>query len=211
MLLPTRSVLGKGDKRIMPEKWTKEHAMDYMTAHPDGFYLAKLNERYQGFRVDYWIRNQPADLVVDVGGGVLGGALALTGIGKKRILIDYCADEYEKIGKLPKNVKAVQADFAELPLEDNSVDILFAWEVLDHALTDEHFVKGQNELVRVLKPGGLMFFFHPLRSKPKKGHTVVKGEPEIRKGFNKLKILHGVKEDVNRDRYESFLYLIATK
>lgn len=212
MLLSARPILGKGNKRIMILKnWTKQHAMDYMTAHPDSFYLAKLGERYQGFHVDRWLKARPCDLVVDIGGGVLGGALAVTSIGKRRMLIDYCADEYKKIGKLPEGVETIRADFAKLPLDDNTVDILFAWEVLDHAVTKKHFDKGQKELVRVLKPGGIMFFFHPLRSKPKNCHTVIKTEAEISKGFEELEILYGAKEDVNRNRYESFLYLIATK
>ena len=92
-------------------------------------------------------------------------------------------DKYLEKGTVPFGMDCIKSDFSDIPLSDNLVDVLFAWEVLDHALTSNHFDKGVSELCRVLKPGGLLFFSHPLHNEPKLGHVVIKNSEEIIKEF----------------------------
>ena len=84
---------------------------------------------------------------------------------------------------MPFSMNCMRGDFGDLPIGDAVADVVFAWEVLDHALTNNHFNAGVRELCRVLKPGGLMFFNHPLHDEPKPGHTVIKTKEDIIDSF----------------------------
>jgi len=188
------------------KSWTPEFELVYWTAHEDEFYLKDVERLHKLFNVDKIIKERFGDCqvqsVIDVGGGAYGGELYFYKDGAiDRILYDYIADEYERMGKVPTGIKCVKGDFATIPYPDNSFDVVFAWEVLDHALSVGHFKRGQAELIRILKPNGLMFFNHPLFSKPKPGHTIVLTMDVIMEGFSNLKLMDigTLKENVKAD------------
>ena len=196
-------------------EWSKEYALNYMTAHPDEFYLNKLQHRFDKFDVKNVCRKhfkafKNIETVCDIGAGVLGGALALFPYGKSRSIVDLLANEFVKIGKLPEEVFAYGNDFDFTGFESDSQDVIFSWECLDHANTEQHMIDGQKELVRILRPGGLLFFYHPLRSKPKKAHLIIRTEEQILTEFSELKLISNEIEE-HWDRYEKAMYGIFTK
>lgn len=171
------------------ENWNPIFELAYWNSknRDDSFYLYDIQRLHEFFRVEdvanLCFQEREIETVVDIGSGAYGGELHFFKKGNKRIIFDLLCDDYQKMGKLPKDIECITGDFASIPFETNSVDIIFAWEVLDHALSLEHFEKGQEEIVRILKPNGLLFFNHPLVSKPKSGHTVIKTKEEIIKKF----------------------------
>lgn len=179
------------------ERWNKTWSGDfeiaYWNSHPDDFYVKDILRLHEYFDVEnkineYFGDSEP-EIVVDVGGGAFGGEFQFYKRGQNRILVDILCSQFGKLGKLPGDLKTFPNDFAEICLADKSIDIVFAWEVLDHATSDEHFNRGQQELCRILKPGGLLFFNQPIRSKMKPGHTVIFNEQWIKEGFKDLEIL----------------------
>ena len=179
--------------------WTKELQLKCQTGQTLDEYLEWIRRVHGNFDVDKYAPPDP-QLVVDVGGGLYGGALLLYKGGKRRMLVDYCVDEYIKLKTLPDDVEARRADFRDLSiLADNSVDVLFAYEVLDHAHDIFHFDKGQAELCRILSPTGVMFFQHRLRHKPIIYHPVNVTEEGALKGFSSLKCISNIR--IGRELY----------
>jgi 2-polyprenyl-3-methyl-5-hydroxy-6-metoxy-1,4-benzoquinol methylase len=108
-------------------------------------------------RSDDWIYTAVARLLADRhAGGILAdvgcgsGALwrAVSGVFTRAIGID--AVHYDG---LPDNVdfRAADLDSARLPLDDGSVDVAAAVEVIEHLENPRAFVR---ELVRIVRPGG---------------------------------------------------------
>jgi len=62
------------------------------------------------------------------------------------------------IAQLPPEIKGVVSTLPDIPLPDNSFDVVVATEVLEHLDDDRTCVK---ETVRVLRPGGRAFFGVP--------------------------------------------------
>jgi len=60
-----------------------------------------------------------------------------------------------------KGVNAVTGSIDSLPYEDESMDIVFCSEVLEH-LTQEVRTRGLQEIRRVLRPGGLLIGSTPV-------------------------------------------------
>lgn len=152
--------------------WTPEYEMEYWDGHPRSFHLAKMSKRVEQFDL------KPAGRVMDIGGGPLGGALPYIQA-KRHILVDLLADRCN----LP-DVEKVVADFANIPFGDCTMDAVIAWEVLDHAHSKEHFKAGQEEMQRIVAPGGYLYFLHVIRPQPHRGHPIVVGEDETLAGFH---------------------------
>lgn len=178
--------------------WTKEHELNYWTAESDDYYLANIRQKYEFFQVDKFVAQRFGGTdndynkltAVDIGGGAYGGALNLGPEFKQAILVDALAPEYRGMlslrhefsgsddgkdyicSKLPFGTDSITADFDNIPLKDEIADVLFAWNVFDHATNNEHFILGMLEAKRLLKPGGLFFGSFPLRKQPSPGHPV---------------------------------------
>ena len=199
------------------KQWTPAFSLKYMTSHSDEFYLEKIQHRFDIFNVKEVCKShfgafKNIGFVADIGSGIMGGALAIFPYGSDRTIIDLNAPAYVESGKLPRGVIAFENDFDKLVLIDNSHDVVFSWECLDHALTEDHFDQGQIELARILKPGGLLFFYLPLRDKPKDAHTIIRTEDEIIKKFEDLGLELKSKEiELDWNRYEKALYAIFEK
>ena len=162
-----------------PKPWTKDHELAYWNAESDDYYLSNIRQKYEFFDVNEFIKqrfglrkNSKKLTAVDIGGGAYGGALRYGRIYKQAILVDALAPEFRAMRQIPKYVDSITADFDSIPLKDEIADVLFAWNVFDHAKSDIHFIIGMLEAKRLLKPGGLFFGSFPLRTKPSPGHPV---------------------------------------
>ena len=100
--------------------------------------------------------------VLEVGSGAHG--LIFYFDGGERIGIDPLADHYRQLFPAWQDRVLTIAGFGEqLPFEDASFDVVLSDNVVDHAESPRRIVE---EMARVLKPGGLMYFtvniHHPL-------------------------------------------------
>lgn len=105
---------------------------------------------------------QPTDRVLEVGSGAHGLVFFLEHEGA--IGVDPLADDYARLfPQWQHRAKTVQAHGEALPFEAESFDVVLCDNVVDHAESPEAIVR---ELVRVLAPGGLLYFtvhvHHPL-------------------------------------------------
>lgn len=105
----------------------------------------------------------PADArVLEVGSGAHG--LIFFFDAAERIGVDPLADDYRRLFPTWQGRAKTIAAFGEhLPFDDASFDIVLSDNVVDHAEDPRRIVE---EMVRVLKPGGLLYFtvniHHPL-------------------------------------------------
>ena len=103
-----------------------------------------------------------SDAVLEVGSGAHG---LIFGFGTKiRIGIDPLAVDYKRIfPKLQSAAITAAAIGEELPFADASFDVVLSDNVIDHA---EQPLKIIDEIARVLKPGGILYFtvnvHHPI-------------------------------------------------
>lgn len=107
--------------------------------------------------------------VLEVGSGAHGLIFGFGGFG---VGIDPLAVEYKRLfPKWQENANTVAAIGEELPFADGAFDVVLSDNVIDHA---ENPLKIVRELVRVLAPGGLLYFtvniHHPLYNLASKAH-----------------------------------------
>lgn len=108
--------------------------------------------------------------VLEVGSGAHGLIFAFGnefGVG-----IDPLAVDYKRLfPKWQENSRTIAAIGEELPFADEFFDVVLSDNVIDHA---EYPLKIVDELVRVLKPGGLLYFtvniHHPIYEYVSKAH-----------------------------------------
>jgi len=94
------------------------------------------------------------DKILEVGSGVTGLVFNLPGA--FAVGVDPLADEYKKLfPKVQRGTQTITAIGEELPFDDGAFDIVLSDNVIDHA---ERPLSILDEIVRVLKPGGLLFF-----------------------------------------------------
>lgn len=108
--------------------------------------------------------------VIEVGSGAHGlifGFGGGFGVGVDPLAVDY----KRLFPKWQKDADTVAAIGEELPFADGAFDVVLSDNVIDHA---ENPLKIVEELVRVLKPGGLLYFtvniHHPLYNLASKAH-----------------------------------------
>jgi ubiquinone/menaquinone biosynthesis C-methylase UbiE len=112
-------------------------------------------------------RKRSYPVVADVGCG-WGQAFRLLkdDFAPERIVgIDVCPDMIaaakQEAGKLDLPVDLYKADCADLPLPDESVDIVFCHQSFHHLVEQD---KALSEFHRILKPGGLLLFAESTRA-----------------------------------------------
>jgi SAM-dependent methyltransferase len=103
--------------------------------------------------------------VVDVGGGGGYCTTAFTDRGAHCLLVEPDADELRSRGRPRPN--SVVGDGYWLPLPDASVDVSFSSNVLEHVRDPGGFI---DEMVRVTKPGGLVYVSYTAWFSPHGGH-----------------------------------------
>ena len=91
-------------------------------------------------------------IVADFGSGPRGSLEWCDHCGK-RICIDVLASEYMQVGIGDHKAVYVQSTESYIPLPSNYVDILFTVNSLDHV---EELEIIANELLRIIKPGGIL-------------------------------------------------------
>jgi SAM-dependent methyltransferase len=62
------------------------------------------------------------------------------------------------IAQLPKEITGIVSTLPDIPLPDNSFDVVVATEILEHIDDDQGCIR---EVVRVLRPGGRAYFAVP--------------------------------------------------
>lgn len=158
-------------------KWSPDFEMKYWVGHEGEHYIKDTKRLYDKFSVDKVVEDNLTDenirIVVEIGGGAYGGALRFFKKGIERYSIDLAMDRFAKMDQIPLGINCIKSDFSNIPINSGCADVVFAWEVLDHALTQRHFDKGIDEICRIMKPGGILFLNHPIREKQKNGHHIL--------------------------------------
>ncbi|MFC0627686.1 class I SAM-dependent methyltransferase [Kribbella deserti] len=86
---------------------------------------------------------------LDIGAAGGGNTRVLRGRGWSATALEYGAEGAEVAHE--RGIPVVRADAVTLPFADGSLDLVTAFDVLEHIVDDK---SAANEIVRVLKPGG---------------------------------------------------------
>jgi SAM-dependent methyltransferase len=131
-------------------------------ADPDGFYtlLARDSVAVLERHVDLDGRR-----VVDVGGGSGYFAAAFRERGAECLLVEPDRDELYRHGD-PSRASVI-GDGYWLPLPEGAVDVCFSCNVLEHVKDPAGFI---DELIRVTRPGGLVYLSYTAWLSPWGGH-----------------------------------------
>jgi SAM-dependent methyltransferase len=98
--------------------------------------------------------------VLEAGCGEGYGADLIAGVARRVVAVDYDAAAVAHVrGRYPR-VEVMQANLAELPLPDGSVDVVVNFQVIEHLWDQPQFVA---ECARVLRPSGLLLMSTPNR------------------------------------------------
>lgn len=98
--------------------------------------------------------------VLEAGCGEGYGADLIAGVARRVVAVDYDATAVAHVrGRYPR-VEVTQANLAELPLPDASVDVVANFQVIEHLWDQPQFVA---ECARVLRPSGLLMVSTPNR------------------------------------------------
>ncbi|MAO72144.1 MAG: SAM-dependent methyltransferase [Flavobacteriales bacterium] len=97
-------------------------------------------------------------IVLEVGSGEGYGIVELADKAQKYIAIDKYDSPIEKGLKEQNNIEFHKMNVPPLKFEDNSIDFVVTFQVIEHIKDDEKFVQ---EIHRVLKPGGKLILTTP--------------------------------------------------
>lgn len=98
--------------------------------------------------------------VLEAGCGEGYGADLIAGVARRVVAVDYDAAAVAHVrGRYPR-VEVMQANLAELPLPDASMDVVVNFQVIEHLWDQAQFVE---ECARVLRPSGLLLMSTPNR------------------------------------------------
>jgi len=157
----------------MPEQWTPRWEMekywDFVMSRE-----SEINNYELAFRADLEVFGNIAlgGVVVDVGAGGLGGVFRFLDGGDRRIIVDPLASEFdEKFGQM-QGAELVDASCQDIPLESGCADIVFCIEALDHCSCVDEYRRSAGELIRIIKPGGRLYFMIPFRKENRDGHFI---------------------------------------
>ena len=137
------------------------------------------------------------DVILDAGCGTGKYLNTLESISSNYIGIDLSNEQLKK-AKLKvnkKNTKLINANLTNIPLEDNSVDLIVSCWVLGTITDTKERIKAVEELRRVLKPNGKIILiendefaeFEIIRNHHIDGKTRIYNEWLNNNGFSKLK------------------------
>jgi ubiquinone/menaquinone biosynthesis C-methylase UbiE len=146
------------------------------------------------------------DRILDVGSGQ---SMIRFASPRRRFELTCCdLDEYN-VRRMEKEAPECQwlvADAAQLPLEDDSFDLIFAGEILEH-LPDPR--KGLKEWARVLKPGGLLILTTPNRERlvNRLNHAREVVNPEHLSEMGYRELLEMLREEGFKIKHKKGIYL----
>ncbi len=98
--------------------------------------------------------------VLEAGCGEGYGADLIAGVARRVVAVDYDDAAVAHARARYPSVEVMQANLAELPLPDASVDIVVNFQVIEHLWDQPQFVA---ECARVLRPSGLLMVSTPNR------------------------------------------------
>ena len=98
--------------------------------------------------------------VLEAGCGEGYGADLIAGLAHRVVAVDYDAAAVAHVQSRYPRVEVMQANLAELPLPDASVDVVVNFQVIEHLWDQPQFVA---ECARVLRPSGLLMVSTPNR------------------------------------------------
>jgi SAM-dependent methyltransferase len=98
--------------------------------------------------------------VLEAGCGEGYGADLLAGVARRVVAVDYDETAVTHVRSRYPRVEVTQANLAELPLDDASVDVVVNFQVIEHLWDQGQFVR---ECLRVLRPSGLLMVSTPNR------------------------------------------------
>jgi SAM-dependent methyltransferase len=126
-------------------------------------------------------------VVLDVACGTGYGSSLIAKTAKKVIGVDNSpqAIKYSKKNYNASNIEFVVGDATQLPLQDQSVDVVVSFETIEHLLKPTLFI---NEIKRVLKPGGTFIVSTPNAAEFMEGNEYHKHEFKLAELENLLKI-----------------------
>ena len=130
---------------------------------PDSFY--QLLAADSAWQVNEWHRLAGARLL-DVGGGPGFFAEAFERAGATYFALDADAGEMRLHGRRP-GLRTVQGSGLALPFGESTMDITYSSNVLEHVAEPWQLA---NEMVRVTRPGGMIFISYTLWWGPWGGH-----------------------------------------
>jgi SAM-dependent methyltransferase len=98
--------------------------------------------------------------VLEAGCGEGYGADLIAGIARRVVAVDYDEAAVVHVRSRYARVQVMQANLAQLPLPDASVDVVVNFQVIEHLWDQAQFV---SECARVLRPSGLLMVSTPNR------------------------------------------------
>jgi SAM-dependent methyltransferase len=98
--------------------------------------------------------------VLEAGCGEGYGADLIAGVARQVIAVDYDEATVAHVRARYPRVQVMHGNLAELPLPDQSVDVVVNFQVIEHLWDQPQFVR---ECARVLRPSGLLMMSTPNR------------------------------------------------
>jgi len=98
--------------------------------------------------------------VLEAGCGEGYGADLIAGVARRVVAVDYDEAAVAHVRSRYPRVEVMQANLAELPLPDASVDVVVNFQVIEHLWDQGQFVR---ECLRVLRPSGSLMVSTPNR------------------------------------------------
>jgi SAM-dependent methyltransferase len=98
--------------------------------------------------------------VLEAGCGEGYGADLIAGVARRVVAVDYDAATVAHVAGRYPGVEVMQANLAQLPLPDASIDVVVNFQVIEHLWDQAQFVA---ECARVLRPSGLLMVSTPNR------------------------------------------------
>jgi SAM-dependent methyltransferase len=109
-------------------------------------------------------------VALDIGAAGGGNTRVLRQAGWKPLAIEYGADGAEVARE--RGLDVIRADARTLPVADGSVDLVVAFDVLEHIVEDDRAIA---EMHRVVKPGGVILIAVPCDIRLWSAHDVAVG------------------------------------
>lgn len=134
-----------------------------MSSHERAHHDEANNVTYQRcqYAYEYAKNTITGKKVLDVGCGLAYGTALMANSASQIIGLDYdqsTIDENKKRYSEIKNLSFQRSEIPPLPFEDNSFDVVTAFQFIEHIEKRKEFMK---ECLRVLKPGGKMMVTTP--------------------------------------------------
>ncbi|QLY30074.1 class I SAM-dependent methyltransferase [Nocardia huaxiensis] len=159
MILATANVDAVSDAVFAPENHTDPLPLTGERTVPG---IAEENYWFRRHEIAYarLLELCEGKTVLEAGSGEGYGANMIAGVAERVIGLDYDDSAVAHVRAKYPRVEMVQGNLADLPLEDNSVDVVVNFQVIEHLWDQAQFLR---ECLRVLKPGGKLLISTPNR------------------------------------------------